>query len=111
MSPLKTPDGRYLIVRGRLWRTTNPGLPEAERTHQVAALMDARRRIGQAQRQGDADARSAARLEVDVAKRALGERGPVWWTDGTKDFNRHLVKNSPYADWYATKAQHGPHDS
>lgn len=44
---------------------------------------------------------AAAREAVDRAKVALGERGPVWWTDGTKDFNRYLVKNSPYAAWYA----------
>lgn len=26
-----TPDGRYFVVRGRLWRCTNPGLPDPER--------------------------------------------------------------------------------
>jgi hypothetical protein len=26
-----TPDGRYFVVRGRLWRMANPGLDEAER--------------------------------------------------------------------------------
>jgi hypothetical protein len=34
------------------------------------------------------------------AKVALGERGPVWWSDGAPDFNRHLVKNTPYRSWY-----------
>lgn len=105
MSPLNTPDGRYLIVRGRLWRATNPALPEAERVQHVAALMDARRVIALAQRRGDPEALVAARRAVDAAKHALGERGPVWWTDGAKDFNRHLVKNSPYADWYAARAE------
>jgi hypothetical protein len=37
-------------------------------------------------------------------KEALGERGPVWWTDGAPDFNRKLVKNTPYADWHAAIA-------
>jgi len=37
---------------------------------------------------------------VNAAKVALGERGPVWWQDDAKDFNRHLVKNTPYRDWY-----------
>jgi hypothetical protein len=37
---------------------------------------------------------------VDVAKHALGERGPAWWTDGAPDYNRRLVKNTPYATWY-----------
>ena len=43
-----------------------------------------------------------ARAAVDAAKVKLGERGPVWWTDGAKDFNRHLVKNTPYAGGYAS---------
>ncbi|GAA0748885.1 MULTISPECIES: hypothetical protein [Sphingomonas] len=34
-------------------------------------------------------------------KRQLGERGPTWWEDGAPDFNRHLARNTPYADWYA----------
>jgi hypothetical protein len=25
----------------------------------------------------------------------------VWWKDGAPDFNRHALKNTPYADWYA----------
>lgn len=50
---------------------------------------------------GDAQRLVAARRAVDAAKLALGERGPVWWTDGAKDFNRHLVKNTPYAEWFA----------
>ena len=43
--------------------------------------------------------RSRDRASVDAAKRALGERGPVWWDDGAPDFNRHLAKNTPYAGW------------
>lgn len=39
---------------------------------------------------------------VDEAKRLLGERGPVWWTDGAPDYNRRMAKNTPYADWYAS---------
>lgn len=45
-----------------------------------------------------------ARRSVDAAKIALGERGPVWWTDGSKDFNRHMVKNTPYREWYTKLA-------
>ncbi len=40
-----TPDGRYLIVRGHLWRAANPHLSDATRTRLVAALMDARRAV------------------------------------------------------------------
>ncbi len=37
-----------------------------------------------------------------AAKRALGERGPVWWTDGAPDLNRPIVRNTPYSAWYAS---------
>jgi hypothetical protein len=97
---LATPDGRYLIVRGRLWRSTNPGLPPEVRAALVSDLMNARRAVKEALRKQDPELLAAARLGVNAAKTSLGERGPVWWTDGAKDFNRHLVKNTPYADWY-----------
>ena len=45
-----------------------------------------------------------ARAAVDHAKRALGERGPVWWTDGAPDLNRRMAANTPYAAWYAALA-------
>lgn len=102
--PPVTPDGRYLVVRGRLWRASNPALSDAERATQVSALMDARRAVKSAGQQDDATALSAARRDVDTAKHALGERGPVWWTDGAPDFNRYLVKNTPYAAWYQALA-------
>ncbi|MES2889118.1 MAG: hypothetical protein V4739_14070 [Pseudomonadota bacterium] len=96
-----TPDGRYFVVRGRLWRCSNPALPPAERQRWVDALMHARRAVGQALKgQAPVDL-AAARAQVDVAKRALGERGPVWWTDGAPDWNRHAVHTTPYAAWHA----------
>ena len=52
-------------------------------------------------RVADAELRAQVRSRIDAAKRALGERGPVWWTDGAPDYNRRLVKNTPYAAWYA----------
>jgi hypothetical protein len=42
-----------------------------------------------------------ARKAVDVAKVALGQRGPVWWTDGAPDLNRQKVSGSVYAEWWA----------
>lgn len=78
----------------------NPSLEASERDHQVKRLMAARRAVRDAKKQQDIAAEAAAHAAVDGHKRALGERGPVWWTDGVPDFNRHLVKNSPYADWY-----------
>ena len=96
-----TPDGRYYVVRGRLWRTTNPELPAEERARLVADLMRARREVGEALRGKDADAERLARLAVEAAKRGLGERGTPWWTDGAPDYNRRMVRNTPYAGWYA----------
>lgn len=94
-----TPDGRYFIVRGRLWRCTNPALAPDERKRLTIVLMAARRAVGSARKAGDADALSAARQAVDQAKIALGERGPVWWSDGAPDFNRRMAHTTPYAQW------------
>lgn len=89
-----------MVVRGRLWRVANPHLPQDERAALVSALMAARRHVKTAMAADDRDALVAARHSVNAAKIALGERGPVWWNDGAKDFNRHLVKNTPYQQWY-----------
>ena len=97
---IRTPDGRYFIVNGRLWRTSNPAIEPSERDRLVRELMAARRAVRTAAT--DAEAMRAARSRVDAAKRALGERGPVWWTDSSPDYNRRLVKNTPYSAWFAT---------
>ena len=70
----RTPDGRYLVVRGRLWRATNPHLPSRQ-SALVTSLMT---------RAGSCAASAARKIaprreRVDAAKVALGERGPVWW--------------------------------
>lgn len=96
-----TPDGRYFVVKGRLWRMSNPNLRQDERQQLVDRLMLARRQVGVALKAQDADAERVARGDVDQAKRGLGERGPVWWTDGAPDLNQHAVKNTPYAKWHA----------
>lgn len=100
-----TPDGRYLVVRGRLWRASNPALPPDRRQALVNALMAARRAVRAALAADDPQQLSLARAQVDAAKVGLGERGPVWWTDGAPDFNRHLAKTTPYADWWADLTQ------
>lgn len=97
----RTPDGRYFVVRGRLWRTSDPSLGPALSQQHVDALMQARRAVGSALRAGDALALRAAREGVQAAKVALGERGPVWWTDGAPDYNRRMIRNTPYAGWHA----------
>jgi hypothetical protein len=96
-----TPDRRYFVVKGKLWRCSNPNLDEATRSQLVQDLMSARRAVKQALQQNDQSALKTARHQVNVAKTALGERGAVWWTDGTPDYNQKLVKNTPYAGWYA----------
>lgn len=96
-----TPDGRYFVVRGRLWRRANPELPEERRAELVRDLMAARRAVRSAKAAGDDSALRAARASVNAAKVALGERGPPWWSDGASDVNRRLAKNTPYAEWYA----------
>lgn len=63
--------------------------------------MDARRSVAASRRAGDEEAEHKAHVAVDVVKHALGERGPVWWSDGAPDFNRHMARNTPYADWFA----------
>jgi hypothetical protein len=95
-----TPDGRYFVIRGRLWRCTDPALSEAERQRLTRELMRHRSAVGRAKRAGDEDAEGAARRQVNEVKVALGERGPVWWTDGAPDYNRQMATKTPYAAWY-----------
>lgn len=102
MAAVTTPDGRYFVVRGRLWRASNPHLSNESRLELVHALMDARREVKASHRVEDGDRMAAARQAVNTAKIALGERGPVWWTDGAQDYNRYLVKNTPYEAWFST---------
>lgn len=99
-SPLLTPDGRYLVVRGRLWRAANPDLPAVQRERLVKQLMAARRDVGVGKREHDVKLERHARRRVHRAKVSLGERGPVWWSDDAPDLNRTLVRDSPYARWF-----------
>lgn len=68
--------------------------------------MTARRAVKSAK--GDPERLRKARSEVDAAKVSLGERGPVWWTDGSPDLNRKMVKNTPYRDWYKAISKDEP---
>lgn len=106
-APPHTPDGRYMVVRGRLWRLANPHLTLAEREALVGKLMDARRAVKNAKHATDPVAEQLAHEAVDQAKHALGERGPVWWSDAAPDYNRHMARNTPYADWLAALPDKG----
>ncbi|WP_404823099.1 hypothetical protein [Pseudomonas capsici] len=65
----------------------------------VHELMSARREVKQAKASDDPDLLKTARSKVNAAKVALGERGAVWWNDGSPDYNRWSVLDTPYADW------------
>ena len=99
-----TPDGRYFVARGRLWRKSDPTLTEVERAGLVRELMKARNDLCQARRRGDDGLRKDARVRIQSAKEGLGERGAVWWTDDAPDYNRRLAVNTPYRGWYERRA-------
>lgn len=103
--PPLTPDKRYIVVRGRLWRAANPALGARRRQALTRQLMSARRAVAAALKSGDARRLSKARGSVQAAKVALGERGPPWWKDGTRDYNRFLVKNTPYRAWFERRGR------
>ena len=108
-SDLTTPDGRYLVIQGRLWRAPNPTLPAQAKVKYTRDLLNARRALKAAKTAGDEDAIASARKLVARAQVGLGERGPVWWSDGAPDFNRTLARSSPYAEWFArVDAQQAP---
>jgi hypothetical protein len=75
--PETTPDGRYIVIKGRRWRATDPLIPEDRRDELTRALMAWRREVRRTQ--GTAE-ESDSRAGVQAAKVALGERGqPPWW--------------------------------
>lgn len=99
--PPVTPDGRYIVVRGRLWRRSDPRLSDERRAELVHELMSARRAKKEALADSDRAGADAARSRVDAAKTALGERGPVWWDDDAPDETRRMARNTRYAEWFA----------
>jgi hypothetical protein len=93
----RTEDGRWIVVGGRRWRATDPAIPEPLRQELVDELMDARRAVGVAKRAGDADAEGRARVRVQAAKVALGERGQPWWEPPTGDARRERLRSAVLA--------------
>ncbi|MBR8745413.1 hypothetical protein [Nocardiopsis sp. MG754419] len=86
--PERTADGRYVVIRGRRWRATDPSLPEEPRERLVRHLMAARRDIAAALRRDDSEAERRMRDRVGWAKRGLGERGTPWWEMSQDDRRR-----------------------
>jgi microcystin degradation protein MlrC len=76
--PERTADGRYVVIRGRRWRATDPAVPEEIAATLRRELMSARRAVGAAVRAEDKAAERAARNRVHRTKVALGERGAPW---------------------------------
>lgn len=97
--PLRTPDGRYFVIEGRLKRAANPGLPDERRRAFVDELMKTRRALKRAKAAGDARASGEVRERVHAIKVALGERGTPWWGEGPVCDNLP-VEDSPYAAWW-----------
>jgi hypothetical protein len=69
--------------------------------------MAARRAVREAV---DPKGRIAARVKVDAAKKALGERGGVWWDDGAPDYHRRPAVDTPYAEWFNSLGTRRVHD-
>ncbi|HAS11696.1 MAG TPA: DUF3253 domain-containing protein [Acidimicrobiaceae bacterium] len=90
--PERTEDGRYVVVRGRRRRASDPGIPEVLRQQLVDELMDARRAVGAAARAGDEAVEVEARARVQAAKVALGERGHPWWRPADDDARRQRLE-------------------
>ena len=106
-----TPDGRYFVVRDRLWRCADPALAPAERERLTRELMSARAAVRAALRSADDEALRRARARVHDAKVGLGERGAPWWSDGAPDYNRRMAKNTPYRAWLESLPAPGPESS
>lgn len=87
--------GRPVVRRPRSPLATIQSVSaKQQRAASVDELMAARRAGGVAPRTGDEVSLARARAQVDRTKMALGERGPVWWQDGSPDLNRRLVVNT-----------------
>ena len=67
----------HLVIGGRRWRASDPGIPAQLKAELVHELMAARRAVRAGA--GDPAAVAAARRRVQDAKVALGERGAPWW--------------------------------
>src|SRR5688572_10811459 len=97
-----TPDGRYIVVRGRLWRATNPNLGAQERRSLTARLMEARRTVGVAKRKNDGALLRAARQEVQAVKVVWV---PTWYSLPTCSAPQR-VRTTILEFWNSNAADH-----
>ena len=74
-----TDDDKWLLIKGRRWRRTDPELSQDvvdELKHHLGA---ARNGVRAAKKSGSTDDLQDARRRVNIAKHGLGERGDYWW--------------------------------
>ena len=81
-------DERWLIVKGRRWRRTDPALEPSVIEELKGHLGAARNAVKQAKKRGAENDLAEARRRVDVAKHGLGERGEYWWEMSLEDRRR-----------------------
>ncbi|TSI14928.1 biopolymer transporter Tol [Brevibacterium aurantiacum] len=70
---------KWMVIKGRKWRRTDPELPEEMVAELKSHLGTARNAVRTAQKTGTDEEVSAARNRVSIAKHGLGERGDYWW--------------------------------
>lgn len=88
-----TPDNRYFVVRGRLWRMA---IPCSTRTKKPSSfVVSCEHAAPSVMRRSLQIATPKSRcITRSMTSSALRERGEVWWNDGAPDLNRHMVKNT-----------------
>ena len=79
---------RWLIVKGRRWRRTDPVLESGVVEELKSCLGAARNAVKHAKKRGDEDDLAEARRKVNLAKHGLGERGEYWWEMSVDDRRR-----------------------
>lgn len=72
-------DDRWLIVKGRRWRRTDPKLEPEVVDELKSHLGAARNAVRRAKKSGSRTDLEDARRSVGLAKHGLGERGDYWW--------------------------------
>ena len=76
-SELTTPDGRYIVVQGRLWRAANPTLSAERKVRYMRELLNGRRALKTAKLSDEEAAITAARQIVTLTQVGLNERDKV----------------------------------
>ncbi|WP_210604232.1 biopolymer transporter Tol [Brevibacterium oceani] len=72
-------DDKWLVVKGRRWRRTDPELESTVVEELKSHLGKARNAVRTTKKNGTEEELKQARHRVDIAKHGLGERGDYWW--------------------------------